>query len=82
MDAGHFRHRSLNTFFLEINVHCQCIYCNRFLHGNLGVYAVELDKKYGAGTAERLIKESRIYHSPYSKKELKEIAEIYKSRMS
>ena len=81
MDAGHFRHRSLFTFFLEIGVHCQCTYCNRFLHGNLGIYAVELDKKYGQGTAEKLIKESNKYRGAYTKKELKRIAEVYREKL-
>jgi hypothetical protein len=54
LEAGHFRHGWGD--FEEKNIQAQCVKCNRYLHGNLGVYAVELDKKYGQGTAEELIR--------------------------
>lgn len=79
VDAGHFRHRSLTTFFSERNVHAQCTGCNRFNHGNLGVYAVRLDEVYGSGTAKALILESNKSRQSYSKKEIKAIAEKYRS---
>ena len=54
--AGHFRKRGMfaTRFNLE-NVNLQCARCNKWLHGNEGVYAVELDKKYGQGTAGALV---------------------------
>jgi hypothetical protein len=45
MHAGHFWHGYLD--FDEMNINCQCPYCNTFLHGNLGVYARKLIEKYG-----------------------------------
>lgn len=56
-EAGHFIHQisMLELYFDPTVVNGQCGRCNRWLHGNLGVYAVELDKKYGAGTAEKLL---------------------------
>lgn len=55
-DAGHFIKRGIkNLRFNEINVNLQCTRCNHFLGGNDGKYAVNLNSKYGPGTAEGLI---------------------------
>jgi hypothetical protein len=51
--AGHFCHNRLDFYIM--NLHAQCPRCNFFLSGNLGIYAINLDKRYGAGTAEALI---------------------------
>jgi len=40
MQAGHFHHDRLD--FSEKNVHVQCVRCNKWLSGNLGVYAERL----------------------------------------
>lgn len=53
MDAGHFRHNKCD--FDEINIQCQCSRCNRFLNGNLGIYAVNLISKYGKDKVDELI---------------------------
>lgn len=54
-DAGHFVKRGVkNLRFNEQNVHLQCKRCNKHLDGNEGWYAVNLDKRYGVGTAESL----------------------------
>ena len=45
-DTGHYIHKNCLDFDL-INLHCQCARCNRFLHGNLGVYAERLIAEYG-----------------------------------
>ncbi len=46
MDTGHYIHKDCLDFDL-VNLHCQCSRCNRFLHGNLGVYAERLISEYG-----------------------------------
>lgn len=76
--AGHFRHRRLD--FDERNLHCQCFRCNAkfVLAGNLGVYAVRLDKEYGQGTAERLILRSNTESNKFSRQDLCEFYEHYK----
>lgn len=54
--AGHFVKRNrLAVKFHKKNVHAQCVSCNRWQKGNEGIYAVNLDKRYGAGTAEMLV---------------------------
>jgi len=52
MDAGHYIPAGVcqlapALYFSEKNVHCQCTACNRFKHGNLSVYAINLVRKYG-----------------------------------
>lgn len=42
--AGHFVHVNHLDYNLE-NIHCQCIYCNMYLHGNLGEYALRLGEQ-------------------------------------
>jgi hypothetical protein len=73
--AGHFCHSRLD--FDEINLNCQCVRCNHFLSGNLGRYAIFLDKVYGAGTAEALILRSHTQSNKFSRDELNEIIEKY-----
>ena len=45
MQAGHYKHNVLD--FDEMNVHCQCVRCNKYLHGNGGEYAFRLARHYG-----------------------------------
>ena len=54
VDAGHFRIRqNMATRFHPKNVNAECRRCNRF--GSMGFeYGVNLDKKYGEGTANKL----------------------------
>lgn len=55
-DAGHYVQRDrLATRFEEKNVHAQCKYCNRFRSGEQYLHGVAIDKKYGTGTADRLM---------------------------
>jgi hypothetical protein len=56
MEAGHFVKRDRKSVkYHEKNCHAQCHWCNQPQDGNAGRYAVELDKRYGKGTAEMLI---------------------------
>lgn len=45
LQAGHFWHNCLD--FDEININAQCARCNKWLSGNLAVYANYLIDKYG-----------------------------------
>jgi hypothetical protein len=58
-DAGHFIHRDCLDYE-EMNIHCQCVRCNRYLHGNLGVYGIKMVKVYGIKQVELLYKLSHL----------------------
>ena len=51
--AGHFVHGH-NMDFVEENIHCQCPRCNKWLNGNLILYAINLERKYGPGIIQKL----------------------------
>jgi hypothetical protein len=56
MDAGHFVSRNhLATRWNEQNVNAQCRKCNRFSSGNQYEHGLAIDRKYGKGTAEKLL---------------------------
>ena len=57
-DAGHFRHDRLD--FDTRNVHCQCQKCNRFLHGNLGNYALALAEEIGLEGVNQLNRDATL----------------------
>jgi hypothetical protein len=55
MQNGHFQSRSfLATRFDEENCQPQCVGCNMFKQGEQYKFALNLDAKYGEGTAEEL----------------------------
>lgn len=68
MDAGHYRHtskkkggiRTKAIDYDERNIHPQCTYCNRMLHGNLARYSMALEEEYGHGIIQEL-------HNAYQK---------------
>jgi hypothetical protein len=77
--AGHFEHgQSLD--FIDNNIHRQCVRCNHRLSGNLGVYAIRLDKQFGVGTAERLHNEKYKLHK-YSRSWYEEQILEYKLKL-
>lgn len=45
MQAGHFVHKDCMDFIFE-NINCQCAQCNKWKHGELGIYSVKLNHKY------------------------------------
>ena len=60
MDAGHFIDRSHQaTRYDERNVNAQCRTCNRFQSGRQYEHGKAIDLKYGPGTAEQLLQDSR-----------------------
>ncbi len=73
MHAGHFVHKRSMDFDGR-NISCQCPQCNKWKHGNLGIYAIEIDKKHGAGTAEKLIIKGHEVKK-FTREELTEIIE-------
>jgi len=44
--AGHYIHGDCMDF-VELNIHCQCVRCNKWLSGNEGKYAERLILEYG-----------------------------------
>lgn len=61
MDCGHGiprQHKA--TKFHEQNNHAQCKRCNGFEGGKREVYKIEVDKRYGAGTWDKLEVMSRM----------------------
>ena len=55
MQNGHFQSRSfLATRFDEENCQNQCVGCNMFKQGEQYKFALNLNAKYGEGTAEEL----------------------------
>src|SRR3990167_1432031 len=54
LEAGHFVPRQHATRWDERNVHGQCSYCNRWLHGNLYAYGKRLALDYGQPVVDEL----------------------------
>jgi len=55
MQNGHFQSRKhLATRWSETNCQVQCVGCNMFKAGEQYKFAINLDAKYGEGTAEYL----------------------------
>jgi len=54
--AGHYKHAPKKSVvsYDERNINCQCISCNHYKGGNLGVYALNLEEKYGYGILQEL----------------------------
>ena len=60
MDCGHFQSRKhYATRWDEINCQVQCKTCNIFRYGEQFIFGQNLDHKYGEGTANQLLQESR-----------------------
>ena len=55
LQCGHFQSRKhYSTRWDEINCQVQCSGCNVFRYGEQFKFGLNLDKKYGKGTAEQL----------------------------
>jgi hypothetical protein len=60
LQCGHFQSRKhYSTRFDEINCQTQCAGCNVFRYGEQFVFGQNLNKKFGDGTAEKLLQKSR-----------------------
>ena len=67
-----------NELWFDIrNINGQCGYCNRWLSGNLALYSLYLEKKYGHGILQEL---RQLYEKPkkWTREELAAITEKYK----
>lgn len=82
MDAGHYipKTAGLSIYFDERNVHCQCTYCNRHMHGNLSKYALGLIEKYGDGILQEL-ETRRNEFIKFNIYDYQELIEEYKERV-
>ena len=61
MDCGHgIGRQHWGTKYNEKNNHAQCKPCNGFEGGKREVYKVEVDKRYGAGTWDKMELLSRV----------------------
>ena len=74
--AGHFVHGKAMDFSKKGN-HCQCPSCNFFRSGNLIVYAIKLEAKYGYGIVQKLKAEGDKIKR-WKRKELERIIKKYK----
>ena len=80
-DAGHYRSVGGNPqlrFDLN-NVHGQCVYCNRHLHGNLVDYRIRLIKRIGLEAVEKLEQDNEPKN--YTIPELILLKEEYKEKV-
>jgi DNA-directed RNA polymerase subunit N (RpoN/RPB10) len=83
LHASHYILDSKNgnaTSFDEVNVQACCRYCNRYLHGNLGKFAVNLIKKYGQDEIDRL-ESLKLKSKKWTIMELDEIHDTYKEKL-
>lgn len=83
LQASHFILDSKNgnsTSFDPVNVNSSCKRCNRFLHGNLGNYAVFIIKKYGQDELDRL-QRLKLITKKWTITEFEEIYEEYKNKI-
>lgn len=80
MDAGHYRSRGAASHlrFNLLNIHAQCVKCNRFNSGNAVDYRINLIKKIGLDLVESLEQdnEPRKFTIDY----LKRIKKIFNKR--
>ncbi len=80
MQAGHFVHQDCLDFNEE-NVRCQCPRCNKWLSGNLIIYAIKLEKKYGYGIVQKL-KALGDKSKHWKIQELLDLIETYKKKLN
>ena len=79
MQNGHFQSRKhLSTRFDEDNCQVQCVACNMFRQGEQFKFGINLDAKYGEGTAEELECLARTIHK-VSRVEYEEKISYYKN---
>jgi len=79
-DCGHYIHKDCLDFDV-IGNHCQCTHCNRFMHGNLGVYGERLIAEYGElAVADLRARSKKI--KKFSQIELEELISTYKQLLS
>ena len=80
--CGHFVQRGCKlTRFDEQNASLQCPYCNTYRYGEQFRHGIEIDRKFGQGTTDRLVeledKYKRDGHK-FTRDELMDVIERYK----
>ena len=79
MHAGHYISRKHNsTMFDERNVHAQCMNCNLWGYGNMGVYTLKLQEQYGPDIIRELTEKSKKIKQ-WEVDELEEIIKKYEN---
>ena len=73
--AGHYQHGKLD--FDEDNLHCQCPRCNKWLHGNLGVYTLNLIELHSKEWVDELVQRSHTQSNKFSRDQLEELIKKY-----
>ena len=82
MQAGHFQSRGkYSTRWDWQNVKPQCVGCNMFKQGEQFKFALNLDKLYGVGTAEKIMIRSNQMRK-YSTVELEDMISKYKELLT
>lgn len=77
LQCGHFQSRKYySTRWDETNCQVQCAGCNVFKYGEQFVFGVNLNKKYGEGTAESLYLKSKQL-TKYSTTDLEDLINKY-----
>jgi len=77
--AGHYIHKNCLDFD-PINIHCQCVRCNKWLSGNTGIYAERLIAEYGEKTITELRQKANKIKK-FTISELKELILSYKQKL-
>lgn len=80
MDAGHYRSRGSagHLRFNVLNIHSQCVTCNRWQSGNVVDYRINLIKRIGLESVEKL--ESDNGTRKFTREYLKRIKVIFNKR--
>lgn len=84
-DCGHFRSaKSLSTRFMRSNLALQTKYCNspRGGNGNQYGFGLEIDRRYGPGTADQLTEAARNTSRPFSKEWYREQIWYYQEKLA
>lgn len=77
LQAGHFWHSKLD--FDERNLKPQCVRCNHYFRGNLGIYASRLIRENGLFWFDQLKRDADKKGNNYKLSELKKLYEQLKS---
>ena len=81
MHAGHFKHgNTKKSYFFEKNIHGQCPACNTYKGGELAIYCVFLEEKYGHGILQEINKLADDKFT-WNWTTLKEVEEEYKTKL-
>lgn len=89
-EAGHFLHNTdkpnktlggNELWYDERNVAGQCSYCNRWKDGNLVIYGIYLEEKYGFGIVQEL-RAKFVTARKYTLEDLEQFALYYEAKLA